>query len=278
MSVCFQMNQISWLKFCLLCCLAAAVLPPVAIAQTSPAVQLKPKFTLDIVKGTVTTVTLQAQNAQLSDIVAQLVQKTGVPIVLSPKLKAERVTIKIMDAPLPALLAELAPHSYADYVVSGGWNRQPRCLGFFLQAQGERQPANEVNIAPRAQSFLMEGNTEDDTAPAQAETNGEPPLQVGITQGLLTVRAKQQPLTVVLYKIADSYRVPFEMRNETAELIDLNVQAATPVELLRVLPTGTQLYYRRNLQSTQDRPLRFILEKTALRKTLREQRSISHSR
>lgn len=272
--MCYQKSS---LLFCLLS--LCAYFAPSTYAQATLAQQIKTKFVLEVTQGNVPTVTLQAQGALLSDIVAQLTQKTGLPVVLSPKLKAERVTAKMTDVPLMLALAELAPQSFADYVVSGGWNMQPRCLGFFLQAQGERQPANDANIAPRTQAFLMEGDTEEDTSATRAENKGEePPLQVAMTQGLLNVRARQQPLSVVLYKIADSYRVPFEMRHETNELIDLNIQAATPVELLRMLPLGAQLYYRRNLQNSSDKPLRLILEKPALRKTLREQRSISHTR
>ena len=252
---------------------------PTVYGQTERGVQLKPKFDLAVTKGTKLTVTLHAEGAPLVEIVKQLTQKIGVPITLSAKLRAERVTAKFSDAPLETALAELAPQSYADYVVNGGWNTQPQCVGIFLQARTEKQPASDVNIKPRAQAFLLEGDTETGgTETVQQTKEGEePPLKISITQGLLSVRARQQPLTVVMYKIADSYGLPFEMRAETTDLIDQNLQAVTPLELLRTLPAGAQLYYRRNLQNSLDKPLRLLLEKPVLepKRTLREQKSLS---
>lgn len=134
----------------------------------------------------------------------------------------------------------------------------------------EKQPAQNINVLSSSQAFLLEGETESSENP---KTTEEVPLQVSVTQGLLTVRARQQPLSAVLYKIAESFGIAFELRHEIPDLIDLDLAGATPLQLMRTLPTTTQLYYRRNLQNTLDKPLRLILEKPALRKSLREQLS-----
>ena len=78
---------------------------------------------------------------------------------------------------------------------------------------------------------------------------------------------------MVLYKIAESFGVVFELRHEIPDLIDLNLVLPRRSNGCVTLPTTTQLYYRHNLQSTLDKPLRLILEKPALRKSLREQLS-----
>ncbi len=215
-------------------------------------------------------ISLRAKDAPLREVIAGIAEKIHIPITLSDKLKNERLTVHFSNLPWQEALRELAPQSYADFVLSGGLNQSPQCLGIFLLDHAEKQPPQNSNVKASSQAFLLEGDTE---ATDNSKTTEVIPLQVSVTQGLLTVRARQQPLSVVLYKIAESFGVAFELRHEIPDLIDLNFDSATPLQWMSALPTTTQLYYRRNLQNTLDKPLRLLLEKPALRKSLREQLS-----
>ena len=173
---------------------------------TASAQPVKSNFVLTVKDDSA--VTLKAKDVPLSEIIEVLARKIHLPISLSESLKNERITVNFSNLPWQEVLREFAPQGYADFVVAGGLNQQPQCLGIYLLDHAEKQPAQDINIASRSQAFLLEGDTEASESPKAAE---EIPLQVSVTQGLLTVRARQQPLSVVLYKIAESFGIAFEL-------------------------------------------------------------------
>jgi hypothetical protein len=238
------------------------------LGQSSHVNQRKSGYLLLVKRDSIMTVTLKSKDAPLAEIVKELAQKIRIPITLSEKLKNERISLNFSNISWQEALRELAPQGYADFVIRGGEAREPKCLGIFLLEHAEKSPSENINIKLRSEAFLLEGDTETTEKP-----NEESSLQVNVQRGLITVRAHQQPLSVVLYKVADAFGVPFELRNEIPELLNVNMTAATPLQLLQRLPAVTQLYYRRNLQTTLDKPLRLLLEKPAPEKTDRDQKS-----
>jgi len=73
------------------------------------------------------------------------------------------------------------------------------------------------------------------------------------------VRAHKQPLSVVLFKIANEIGVPFELRYESPEVVDVEFSNYTLEQALRSLSPEVRFYYRLDLQTFQAQPLRMAL-------------------
>lgn len=219
-----------------------------------------PRLDLIVLKGNPTLVTLRAEKAKLSDVAAQLAQNLKVPVLVSPKLKLATVTVTHSKMPLETLVHELAPQVYLDYVLVGGRDAYPICRAIYLHSSDEAAPANTASVQPRSEAYLFEGDTED-IAMSNRDSTTEPPLQVSLLHGRLNVRARQQPLTVVLAEIARQCQVPFEMRHEVRGHVDLNFQGVPLINFPQAFPPEVQFYYRLNLRTLAAQPLHLLLAK-----------------
>jgi hypothetical protein len=215
------------------------------------------KLDLVVVRSPQIRITLRAENIRLQQVATRLAEQLNVPIVVSPKLKLKLVTLRRAKAPLETFLKELAPQVYVDYLQVSGEDSAPRCQGIFLFTESEDAPMRSANVRPRSQAFLITGDTEEITTPAN--TTEDLPLQVLASQGLITVNARRQPLTVVLYEIASNFKIPFEMRFESKESVNLAVQKTPLQDALPSLPAGIQYYYRLNLNNLETTPLHLLL-------------------
>jgi len=208
-------------------------------------------------------VTLLAEDAPLVKIASEIAAKLGAPVVLSPLMKAQRVTAEFTDAPLESALRLLAPQPFVDYALGGGYEAQPKLLGVYLHALNESPPPVTASVKAASQAILIEGDTEDpESLPsAKAKTDDEPVLKVSFDQHLLSVRARRQPLTAALYEIASKLGAPFEMQNESTEIIDLEWAGRDVADLWRRLPAHARLYLRKDLQIQETKTLRIVLLK-----------------
>ena len=87
----------------------------------------------------------------------------------------------------------------------------------------------------------------------------ETPMSVTTNQHLLSVRARRQPVAVVLYEIAQQLGLSFELQNDGNQLVDLDLQDQRLEDVLRQLPVPVQLMRRVNLSQGESEPLRIIL-------------------
>ena len=73
--------------------------------------------------------------------------------------------------------------------------------------------------------MLIEGNTEDVDPNTEDEKkkDEEKPLRVTYQNYLLSVKAKQQPLPLVLLKIGDEIGVPVDIQDTRMEVIDADI-------------------------------------------------------
>lgn len=219
-----------------------------------------PRLDLSVLNGNPTLVTLRAEKATLSDVAAQLAQKLNVPVLVSPKLKLATVTVTRNKIPLETLVNDLAPQVYLDYVLAGGRDAYPQCRAIYLHSSDEAANVNAVSVQPRSVAFLFEGNTEE-MATSNRDSTNEPPLQVSLLYGRLNVRARQQPLTVVLAEIARQCQIPFEMRHEVRGNVDLDFQGVPLINFPQAFPPEVQFYYRLNLRTLAAQPLHLLLIK-----------------
>jgi hypothetical protein len=111
--------------------------------------------------------------------------------------------------------------------------------------------------------MLIEGNTEDGAAQESGEEKSkdeeEPPLRVVFLQNQLTVKAKQQPLPLVLLKIGETLGIPVDVQNEKMDPIDANISKLSVEDAVRQLSPNIKMFVRADLTRSERRALRLVL-------------------
>lgn len=245
---------------------------PAAAQKSRPAAgegaQEKEKrpWTLRMSREAPTTFTLKSKEARLGEIVEEMGRLSKTQVFVSPLLAKEPVTLEFSGMPLETVLRMLAPQVYVDYEVGGGQD-QPRALAVYLQALNEKPPPTTAVVKGTSEAVLIEGDTEEGTgdAEAQKKRDEENPLKVSYARNSLSVRARKQPLTVVLLKIAGELGIPFELRYESPEVVDVDFNNYTVEQALRGLSPSVRLFYRTDLQNYDVQPLRIVLAQPAAR-------------
>lgn len=206
------------------------------------------------------TFTVKAKEARLPEVAGEISRLLKVPVTLSPLLEKQHVTLDFSGMNLEGALRLLAPQVYIDYV-AGGDEGPARPLAVYLQAYNERPPSTTATVKGTSEAILIEGDTEEGVGDEEARRKKEEenPLSVTFSQRQLSVKARKQPLTVVLFKIANEIGVPFELRWESPELIDVEFNNYTIEQAVRTLSPDVRLYYRMDLQSFDVQPLRLAL-------------------
>lgn len=211
-------------------------------------------------KGAPHTFTVKAKETPLAEVAAEISRLTKVPVNLSPVVAKQKVTLDFAGLNLEAALRMLAPQGYIDYESGGGASDEPRPLALYLHGHNERPPSTTAAVRGTSEAILIEGDTEEGTdSEEQRRREEEEPLRVTWANSQLSVRARKQPLSVVLFKIASEVGVPFEMRYESPELVDVEFQNYPLDQAFRSLPPGVRFYYRVDLQTFQVQPLRLAL-------------------
>ena len=237
---------------------AAQTKPPVSEPLPDEPLE-KGKWRLVVSKGSPRFVTLQALEAPIDEIASALGREFNVPVQLSPLMKQQTVTIEFGQLPLDAALRSLAPQPYVDYEM-GGDLAQPRPLGIYLHALNEPSPSLSAAIKNSSEAILIEGDTEEGTDLAEdSKKQDEQPLTVSFAKNQLSVRARKQPLVVVLYKVANVLSVPFDLRHDSTEVVDVDFINQPLDQAVRSLSPAIRLYYRTDLQTFETMPLRLAL-------------------
>ncbi len=241
---------------------------PAAPAQAAAKPEAK-TWSVKMSRGAPYTFTVKAKDAPLTDITGELSRLLKVPFTLSPVVSKQKVTLEFGGLNLEATLRMLAPQSYVDYMAGGEGGEEPKALAVYLLALNEPTPALNATVRGASEAILIEGDTEEGTdSEAQRKKEEEEPLRVSFANNQLSVRARKQPLSVVLFRIASEVGVPFEMRYESAELIDVEFQNSPLDQAIRSLSPGVRFYYRVDLQTFQVQPLRLALLSPASARSL----------
>jgi hypothetical protein len=221
--------------------------------------QTRPAWRLRVAQSAPVTLSLDAVNAPLTEIAAEIGRKLNVPVILSTLIQNQRITLEFTKLPLEAALGLLAPQYYIDYVVGGDDAFQPKHVGIFLQAYNEAPPP--LSVAGRkgvTLALVVEGELSDSEDNAKAETD-DPPLIVNYEQKQLTVRARKQPIAVVLSEIAVRVGVPFDLEADSTEIVDASFYRYPLDQALRNLSPSARLYFRTGSHSSEITPLRIVL-------------------
>jgi len=229
-----------------------------ASAGTTKSKQAKGKFTLKVASGPVRAVDLKANTALVAEIAARLSKEFDVPVLLSPVMQKARVSIEFEGMPLEGAVRMIAPQPYADYEISGDGSTMAKMVALYLYALNEPPPAESAVVRGDSEAILISGDTEEGTEPAVKDEQ-ETSLSVKIERNHFTVRARKQPLTAVLYEIASKVDIPFEMKYDSSELVNVDLNNATMEQVVRTLSPNIRLYQRTDLQTYETKPLRLVL-------------------
>lgn len=231
---------------------------PAKREQTAQKPLEKGAFRLRLSKSQPKTISLRALEAPMPEIASELGREYKVPVQLSPVMQKQLITIEFSEMPLDAALRMLAPQPYVDYE-SGGDFEQPKPLAIYLHALNEPPPALSASVKNSSEAILIEGDTEEGVERPDSSKEEEIPLSVSFAKNQLSVRARKQPLTVVLFKVASVLSVPFDLRFDSNEIIDIDFSNQPLDQAVRSLSPAIRFYYRTDLQTFETLPLRLAL-------------------
>lgn len=217
-------------------------------------------YTLRVSTRDLITISLKAEKAQLSNIASEMARKLKIPVMVGKSVQTREVSTDFKGLTLEPAMHFLAPVVYIDYEINRSPGAQPQPIGIYLYGYEDPQPPINAVVPNSAEAILIEGHTEDGVESTEPKPQAEEePLKIVYERNALTVKAKKQVLSVVLYKIATELGIPFEMRGDSVEVVDLDIDNM-PVEdaILRLSPQ-VRLYVRADLQRSERRPFRMVL-------------------
>ncbi len=219
----------------------------------------KGTWKLKVASGPVRAIDLKADRALVAEIAAQLSQKFEVPVLLSPVMQKARLSIAFVGMPLEGALRMIAPQPYVDYELSGDGSALPKVVAMYLYAANEPPPSESAVVRGDSEAILISGDTEEGTEAESEKDKQEKSLSVKIERNQITVHARKQPLTAVLYEIASKVDIPFEMKYDSSEVVSVELNNVTMEQVVRTLSPNIRLYQRTDLQTYETKPLRLVL-------------------
>jgi hypothetical protein len=266
----------SSLKFALIAFMLAAV-SLVAVAQDKPktpdqkasdktetkAGSEKPSgFTLSVKSKPILNISLKAEKVKLVEIAEELSKRLKTPVIVSPNLQNEIISIEFSGLTLEPAMQLMAQAAYIDYEIDTGSGTPPKALGIFLYDTTTGEPPLSAVVKSTTQSLLIEGDTEEGVEPqteADKRRLEEQPLKVQFSNNYLSVKAKKQPLSLVLLKIGEELGIPVDIQYEAPDMVDTEITKLPVEDTIRKLSPNIRLFLRADLLHAERRALRLVL-------------------
>jgi hypothetical protein len=231
-------------------------------SKPAEAKAVKPPFTLTIKTRPLLNISLKADKAKVADVARELSKRLKTPIFLGTERQKELLTMEFSELTLEPALQLLAPTVYVDYEINTGSVDPPKPLGIYLFDTDQGEPPLTAVLTSATQSMLVEGNTEDGVEPQTEEEKKkqeEQPLRISFKDNLLSVKAKQQPLTLVLLKIGEELGIPVDIQEQNVTIVDKEISKLPVEDVVRQLSPHIRLYVRADLTHAERRALRLVL-------------------
>ena len=232
-------------------------------ADTKPAA--KPPFTLTVKTRPILNISLKAEKAKITEVAQELSKRLKTPIFLGTERQKELLTIEFSELTLEPALQLLAPTVYVDYEINTGSADPPKPLGIYLFDTNQGEPPLTAVLTSSTQSMLVEGDTEDGVEPETEDEKKkleEQPLRISFKDNLLSVKAKQQPLPLVLLKIGEELGIPVDIQDQNITIVDKEISKLPVEDVVRQLSPHIRLYVRADLTHAERRALRLVLAGT----------------
>lgn len=223
-------------------------------------------YVLTVKTRPILNISLKAEKVRISDVSQELSRKLKIPIFLGPERQNELITVEFSELTLEPALQLLSPSVYVDYEIDTGSSEPPKPLGIFLYDLNQAEPPTTAVVTGANQSMLIEGNTEDGVEPQGDEAKKkeeEQPLRITYEKQLLSVKAKKQPLTLVLLKIGEEIGVPVDIQIQNNTEIDVEISKLPVEDVVRQLSPHIRLFLRADLTRAEKRALRMVLAEPA---------------
>jgi hypothetical protein len=226
--------------------------------ESKPAAKLP--FELTVKSRPILNISLKAEKAKVSEVAQELSKKLKVPIFLGPERQNELLTIEFSQLTLEPALQLMSPTVYVDYEINAGSGEPPKALGIYFYDLNQGEPPLTAVVNGSTQSMLIEGNTEDGVEPeTEAGEKEEPPLRIFFKDNLLTVKAKKQPLSLVLLKIGEELGIPVDIQELNSSIVDTEISKLPVEDAVRQLSPNIRLFLRADLTRAERRALRLVL-------------------
>ena len=222
----------------------------------------KPAFEMMVKARPILNISLKAEKAKLSEVAQELSKRLKTPVFLGPERQNEMISIEFSELTLEPALRLMSPTVYVDYEIDTGSNKPPKPLGIFFYDANQGEPPLTAVVTGSSQSFLVEGDTEDGVEPQTEDDKKkveEQPLRVSYENSALTVKAKKQPLPLVLLKIGEELGIPVDIQNENRSIVDTEISKLPVEDVLRQLSPNIRLFVRADLTRAERRALRLVL-------------------
>lgn len=232
--------------------------------KPDPKAEKKPAYVLTVKTKPILNLSLKAEKASIAEVAHDLSTRLKIPVFLGPQRQKETISIEFSDLTLEPALQLMSPTVYVDYELDTGSTNPPKPLGIFFFDQNQGEPPASAVVSGANQTMLIEGNTEDGVeSEADDKNKEEEPLKVHYENYTLTVKAKKQPLPVVLVKIGEEIGIPVDIQNENLDPIDVDISKLPVEDAVRQLSPHIKLFYRADLTRAEKRALRLVLAEPA---------------
>ncbi|MBL8208081.1 MAG: hypothetical protein JNM09_27860 [Blastocatellia bacterium] len=220
------------------------------------------KLQIEVKEVPLLAISITGDDIPLPAITTALAQKLRVAVTVSPQLKEQRVTLDTIGYSLEQTLRLLAPQPVVDYIVSGDAAVSPKYLAIHLQNFNEVPPepkrSADAGLSGAEGSFDLNEERENPREKSERETR-DASLHVHQAGGLLSVRARHQPLLVVLTELAEKLKVICEIQGSADEMLEVDFSDYSLSSAVRALSPRLQFYLRTNLQTNETTLWRIVL-------------------
>jgi hypothetical protein len=219
-------------------------------------------YTVTVKTNPLLNISIKANKAKMSDVAQELSKQLKTPIFLGPERQQELLTIEFSELTLEPALQLLSPTVYVDYEIDTGSAAPPKALGIYFFDANQGEPPLTAVIANATQSMLIEGDTEDGVEPETDDEKKkleEQPLRIVFKDNLLSVKAKKQPLSLVLLKIGEEIGITVDIQDQNMSIVDTEISKLPVEDVVRQLSPHIRLYLRADLTRADRRALRLVL-------------------
>jgi len=219
-------------------------------------------FRLSVKQTPILNLSLKAEKARLVDIAAEMSKRLKTQVFVGASLQKEVVSIEFSELTLEQAMQLMAPAVYIDYEIDTGSGSPPKALGIFFYDANSGEPPITAVISSATQSLLIEGDTEDGVEPETEEEKKkveEQPLRIQFRDNILSVKAKKQPLALVLLKIGEELGIPVDIQGDAKDIVDTEITKQSVEDVVRKLSPNIRLFLRADLLHSERRALRLVL-------------------